>query len=228
MPVRLSEAYGPMEPPPKPSHIRNKRKNYTMIEDFDFVDNNYNDIKNIGTTTPSPTVSTVGPNGYNSDDIVTSHKNKVYSYPPPNYMLNNSLSNFPPQYITNFKTDQMREKSFYETQAEVSKNMVFTNVEESGGSPYPPAKVPYLNDASGSGDRNAVMGQPIRERYNNQVYGYYPRQGMGCMDAANHVMNCPMCSRYFKCDTRIYNIIIFMMLVVFTIIIYFLYREERR
>jgi hypothetical protein len=217
MPVRLSEAYGVNEEKQqqKPHHIRTKRKNYTMIEDFDFVENNYNSVKDIGTVTPSPTITTAGPYGYNSDDIVTSQKNKVYAYPPQNYMMNNSMSNFPPQYVAQFKGDKMREVSFNDKQIEASQNIYPTSIEESGGSPYPAGTVPPLNNASGLGDKNAVMSpHHIREGY-NQIPGYYPQQGygMGCMNSVNHVMNCPMCSRYFKCDTRVYNIVIFMVVL---------------
>jgi len=231
MAVLLSEAYGtqPTPSPPssntQPNRIRSsKRKNYTMIEGFDLADS-YTDIKNMGP-------GTVGAQDYNSNDAVTieSKKNKPPSYPPQNYMANNSLSNFPPQYVDTFKKEQMRDVSFQNQEMKYSSNFYPVSTDESGGSPYPAGKVPYMNDASGMRDSNVVMGGHVKEGFHNQMYGYYPmmRGHGGCMDAVNHVMSCPMCSRYFKCDTRIYNIIIFMLILIFTIIIYFLYREERR
>ena len=235
MPSLLSEAYrnDTLPPPSNVSNVRTKRKNYTMIEGFDMSDQ-YVDIDKIGVTTPS---KTVGTNSYNSDDIVAPTKSRIRSSPPSNYMKTNNLSNFPPQFIDQYNNEQMRTESFKDRVTELSENFYPVSVDQSGGSPYPPAQVPYLKSAIGMNDKNSVMTgnrQHIREGYNHNVYGYgsrygYPQHyGMNCMDTVSHVMNCPMCSRYFRCDTRIYNIIIFMLIVVFTVILYFLYKEEKR
>jgi hypothetical protein len=87
-----------------------------------------------------------------------------------------------------------------------------------------------MENASKANDTNAVMGQSVsnggvKEKF-KQLYPMY--QGQGCIDTLNHVAHCPMCARYFQCDTKVYNVIIFMLIILFTTIIYFLYREEKK
>ena len=50
-------------------------------------------------------------------------------------------------------------------------------------------------------------------------------QTQTCIDFLNHVRNCPLCQRYFKCDNRIFYTIIIGLILIFAIIIYFITRD---
>jgi hypothetical protein len=49
-----------------------------------------------------------------------------------------------------------------------------------------------------------------------------------CIDTLNHIHSCPMCSRYFQCDAKVYHVIIFMLIILFVTILYFVCKEENR
>ncbi len=54
------------------------------------------------------------------------------------------------------------------------------------------------------------------------------QQGQSCIDTLNHISSCPMCSRYFECDAKVYHVIIFMLIVLFLTILYFVCKEEHK
>jgi hypothetical protein len=72
------------------------------------------------------------------------------------------------------------------------------------------------------------MRNALKDDLNVEMKEYYHQNlsGQSCVDTLNHVMNCPMCSRYFKCDTKVYNVVILMLIILFAVIMYFSYREE--
>ena len=57
---------------------------------------------------------------------------------------------------------------------------------------------------------------------------YQMPSGQTCVDTLNHVSSCPLCSNYFKCDTKVYNVIIIMLIIIFAIIMFFTHKEEKR
>jgi len=54
------------------------------------------------------------------------------------------------------------------------------------------------------------------------------QQGQSCIDTLNHISSCPMCSRYFECDAKVYHVIIFMLIILFLTILYFVCKEEHK
>ena len=52
--------------------------------------------------------------------------------------------------------------------------------------------------------------------------------GQTCIDTLNHINNCPMCARYFQCDSKVYHVIIFMLIILFLTILYFVCKEDRK
>ena len=55
-----------------------------------------------------------------------------------------------------------------------------------------------------------------------------PAGGQTCIDTLNHINNCPMCARYFQCDSKVYHVIIFMLIILFLTILYFVCKEDRK
>ena len=203
MPVLLSELINEATPPKK--HIR-KKENYTLLDDY-LMDSNYTSFNS---------------SGYNSDEVI-GPKVKVSPNPPPNYLMTNSMSNFPPQYVKQFRDEPNRGTSFEQSVMDQQKD--FKPINQINTTGQFAGSVPYMQNASKTNDRNAVMNGHSKEGF-RQVYSMY--QGQGCIDTLNHIAHCPMCARYFQCDTKVYNVIIFMLIILFTTIIYFLYREEKK
>jgi hypothetical protein len=54
------------------------------------------------------------------------------------------------------------------------------------------------------------------------------QQGQSCIDTLNHISSCPMCSRYFECDAKVYHVIIFMLIILFLTILYFVCKQEHK
>ena len=52
--------------------------------------------------------------------------------------------------------------------------------------------------------------------------------GQTCIDTLNHIHNCPMCARYFQCDSKVYHVIIFMLIILFLTILYFVCKEDHK
>lgn len=52
--------------------------------------------------------------------------------------------------------------------------------------------------------------------------------GQTCIDTLNHINNCPMCARYFQCDSKVYHVIIFMLIILFVTILYFVCKEDHK
>lgn len=176
-------------------------------------------------------------NAYNSNSTtgVFADKVKRSNYIPKDY-LENLKSNYPPvnpPRKVSFEEEAMRER---ETVPVVGK-VVYPPTNYAGVSP------PMQNTSSDSGKVQMVEGfsndvyVPQQQTYQN----YPPRQsqqptqlnvdvigGQTCMDTLMHVQNCPLCSNYFKCDTKFYNVIILTLIIIFAIITFFMYREDER
>jgi hypothetical protein len=52
--------------------------------------------------------------------------------------------------------------------------------------------------------------------------------GQTCIDTLNHINSCPMCARYFQCDSKVYHVIIFMLIILFLTILYFVCKEDHK
>ena len=83
--------------------------------------------------------------------------------------------------------------------------------------PYPAGVSPAVKDLG-------------KEDSSIQMKEYYSQSsnGQSCIDTLNHVTNCHICSTYFKCDTKVYNVIILMLIIMFSVITFFLYKEDAK
>lgn len=141
--------------------------------------------------------------------------------------LDRNQNNYPPQVVKEFRDEPKRVVSF-ESVKESSDE--FNNMK-------PTTKLSYNNFNSAGNvsplqnaednDRNAYIPKAKENfsRLNQMGDPFY--SGQTCIDTLSHVSNCPICKRYFSPDYRLYNIIIVMLIILFSVIIYFLYREEK-
>ena len=93
--------------------------------------------------------------------------------------------------------------------------------------PYPgwAGGKPRLQNAVAS-DQSIAMGEPLEQRFDDYpIEGFAPRnrsrgQRPDCASAMNHVMTCPVCSKYFQNDNKMYIAMIIMLVVVFSVLLY--------
>jgi len=88
----------------------------------------------------------------------------------------------------------------------------------------PAGGVPYLPNALEQDRTNLYMGQrPISFSTQNTLpessEGFSQTQTK-CPSVMAHVASCPMCQRYFKCDNRMYMIMIVMLIILFCVILF--------
>ena len=62
----------------------------------------------------------------------------------------------------------------------------------------------------------------------NRIREKFKGSGQTCIDTLNHIHNCPMCSRYFEGDAKVYHVIIFMLIILFLTILYFVCKEDHK
>jgi len=196
----------------------------SMIEDYTSISSAYN--------TPS--------SRYNSNDTAIAgfnttpreeyiYKNKITSYasPPKQYIrsLNNKPDNSPiniyvPRESYNISSPSRRTTPLNEAIGEDRRN----NSPQVSETLYPstnyPGSTPPMQDAL-TNDIDVEMRGSAKEYYKPMV------PGQSCIDTLNHVMSCPLCSRYFKCDNKVYHVIIIMMILLFAIIMFFCWKDER-
>jgi hypothetical protein len=141
-------------------------------------------------------------------------KMRLPTSPPISYQMNNQ-NNFSPNLNIPMLERERREISF-----EVSQNMFMA--------PPMAGLLASPQNAGISPPMKAFSSQPsipmrVRE-------GFRPRQQgqQSCIDTLNHISSCPMCSRYFECDAKVYHVIIFMLIVLFLTILYFVCKEEHK
>ncbi len=94
--------------------------------------------------------------------------------------------------------------------------------------PYPgwAGGKPRLENAVAS-DQSIAMGEPLNQRFDDlpiEGFSYGKSRGRGhksdCASAMNHVMTCPVCSKYFQNDNKMYIAMMIMLIVVFSILLY--------
>ena len=135
--------------------------------------------------------------------------------PPMSYQMNNQ-NNFSPNLNIAMLNNERRNLSLNQAQD------VYTN-----------SVPPFTGDlmqtlpAGSNGPTKQFTSQPpipikIREGFRSR------QQGQSCIDTLNHISSCPMCSRYFECDAKVYHVIIFMLIVLFLTILYFVCKEEHK
>jgi len=195
----------------------------SMIEDYTSISNAYN-------TQPKYNSNDTAIAGFNTtpqEQYV--YKNKITSYasPPKQYIrsLNNSRKDGPinvyvPPESYDIKTPPSRSTPLNQV---INEDRVM-NPPQVGEVMYPstnyPGSTPPMQDAL-TNDIDIEMGQSAKEYYKPMV------AGQSCIDTLNHVMSCPLCSRYFKCDNKVYHVVIIMMILLFAIIMFFCWKDER-
>lgn len=147
---------------------------------------------------------------YDSDSttgvILPKAKAKMGNYVPEDY-LTNIRSNYPP-------VNPQRTMSLAEADKLDRKMSPPLAGRMESMTPFPGVTPPMQNALENDKSIN------MREYYHVNL------SGQSCVDTLNHVMNCPMCSRYFKCDTKVYNVVIIMLIILFATIMFFSYKEE--
>ena len=175
---------------------------------------------------PITTIGTAGTYGYNSDDIISGNgvptrgemksRNKI-----PQEYVERIQSNFSPTLATHFRDEPQRQMSM--DQAMIQKQQQYYPVQPTVMGSGIAGVPPNMNVADGKMDRVSQMERPPKR----EPFRHISDSRQTCIETLNHIMNCPMCQKYFECDTKIYNVVIIMLIILFTTIIYFLYREEK-
>ncbi len=140
-------------------------------------------------------------------------KMRLPTSPPQSYQMNNQ-NNFSPNLNIRNLENEMRPQSLNRAQN------IFMNT----SSPMTGLLEEPLPAASSRPVKEFSL-QPalkIREGFRSR------QQGQSCIDTLNHISSCPMCSRYFECDAKVYHVIIFMLIVLFLTILYFVCKEEHK
>ena len=132
--------------------------------------------------------------------------------PPLDYQMNNQ-NNFSPNLNIAMLRNEHRNISLEEAQ-------YMQRIPDSTGLLLQPSSVASVPPMKSVRSQPSVAMR-IKERFN-------ARQGQSCIDTLNHISNCPMCSRYFQHDAKVYHVIIFMLIVLFVTILYFVCKDEHK
>jgi hypothetical protein len=195
-----------------------------MVEDYTSINNAYN--------TPM--------RNYNSNDTAidgfnnTSHteyiyKNKINSYqsPPKQYIrgLNKHtiepINVYVPPESYNIETPAKRTTPVSDI-IEKDKNMNSTVNKNVYPSTNYAGSIPPMQDAVSNDVPIEMM------KINTKEYYRQPVVGQSCIDTLNHVMSCPLCSKYFQCDNKVYHVVIIMLILLFSIVMFFCWRDDKR
>ena len=96
-----------------------------------------------------------------------------------------------------------------------NENHKISNHSGMNGSPPPPPTQPYYNNI-----------QPYTQPYTPEIYGSQNNQEKGiktfnmpintpsCLDVAEHIANCPICSKFYNTDKTIYIISIVVLAII--------------
>ncbi len=179
----------------------------TMIEDVNMPFNNP-EIKTNYT-------SLMGPNSIIEPQAPPTRNLRTPVTPPISYQMNNQ-NNFSPNLNIPMINNEMRNQSLQDAQNDFMR----------AGSPTTGILASAL-PAGANPPMKMFSSQPatamrIREGFRSK------QQGQSCIDTLNHISSCPMCSRYFECDAKVYHVIIFMLIVLFLTILYFVCKEEHK
>jgi hypothetical protein len=139
-------------------------------------------------------------------------KMRLPTSPPQSYQMNNQ-NNFSPNLNIRNLENEMRPQSLNRAQN------IFMNT----SSPMTGLLEEPLPAASSRPIKQFVSQPSLKIRE-----GFRPRGQQSCIDTLNHISSCPMCSKYFECDAKVYHVIIFMLIVLFLTILYFVCKEEHK
>ena len=192
-----------------------------LLQEAGEVPSSQSDIKgsviediNAGNNNPgfeSKYTSLMGNN--NIIEQLASSKMRLPTSPPISYQMNNQ-NNFSPNLNVRSLENEMRPQSLDGARTTYMNSRPPTSgilTQEISAGSNPPMK--------------SFASQPsvrIREGFRSR------QQGQSCIDTLNHISSCPMCSRYFECDAKVYHVIIFMLIVLFLTILYFVCKEEHK
>ncbi len=167
---------------------------------------------------PNPALQTKYTSLMEPNNIITEPqarlKTRLTTTPPMSYQMNNQ-NNFSPNLNVAMLNNEMRNQSFQGAQ-----QMYMNSAPPTAGLLMP------QQIAGVSPPMRDVPSQPslkIREGFRGRQQGQ-----QSCIDTLNHISSCPMCSRYFECDAKVYHVIIFMLIVLFLTILYFVCKEEHK
>jgi hypothetical protein len=185
------------------------KEKYTMIEDVTIP------FENPALKTGSGYTSLSADNNI-IDEPQARSKMRLPTYPPKSYQDINQ-NNFSPNLNVISLTGEGRNQSLYNAQ-----NAFMESAPSKANllaQPISAAEIPPMNKFVSQ----PAMPMKIREGFRSRQQGQ-----QSCIDTLNHISNCPMCSRYFECDAKVYHVIIFMLIVLFLTILYFVCKEEHK
>ncbi len=139
-------------------------------------------------------------------------KMRLPTSPPQSYQMNNQ-NNFSPNLNIRNLENEMRPQSLNRAQN------IFMNT----SSPMTGLLEEPLPAASSRPVKEFSLQPALKIRE-----GFRSRGQQSCIDTLNHISSCPMCSKYFECDAKVYHVIIFMLIVLFLTILYFVCKEEHK
>ena len=159
--------------------------------------------------------SLMEPNNIISEPQAPTRNIRTPINPPMSYQMNNQ-NNFSPNLNIAMLNDERRTQSLNGAQNIYMDSRPPTSgilTQEISAGSNPPMKM-FSSQPS--------IPMRVREGFRSK------QQGQSCIDTLNHISSCPMCSRYFECDAKVYHVIIFMLIVLFLTILYFVCKEEHK
>lgn len=92
-------------------------------------------------------------------------------------------------------------------------------------------KLPNLDSVKMNdfGDKNQMSMKPQMKENTAPTMGYRHRNlGCGCVDSMNHMRMCPVCARFQNYEKNMYMVIIVMIILIASIVVYFLMKDIRQ
>lgn len=157
--------------------------------------------------------SLMGPN--NIMEPQAPSKIRLPTSPPQSYQMNNQ-NNFSPNLNVSMLENERRIQSLQSAETDYMNSLPPTAGRLT--MPLPAGSVPPMKMFTSQ----PAVPMRIREGFRSR------QQGQSCIDTLNHISSCPMCSRYFECDAKVYHVIIFMLIILFLTILYFVCKEEHK
>lgn len=191
-------------------------KKYTIIDEnpFNYLSDGYNSVSD----------------GFYRTSNLTSYKVNSSLSPPVEYQNKLAANNFPyngseiferqyPELVNKDHPRKLSPESIYQ-QAISNKN--FYDVQKNINAGIPPQQV----NPDIATSENQVVKMPTDFSNTNLQNNMIRRRG--CMDYINHYQKCPACTRYMSYEKNMYLMFILMIIIVATIIIFFLYKDIQR
>ena len=85
--------------------------------------------------------------------------------------------------------------------------------------PSPPSQQPSQQSSQ---QPSQPVSQPVSQQPVLEGFSY---NSSGCAGSMSHISTCPMCQQYYKCDNRLYVMMILMLIVLFCIILFLALRK---